>query len=295
MESQKLQFNYISRRALAQAFGVSQTSIRRYEKETPGLPVHPINGKPHYKIAEVIPFREQRDRRMGGRMSRARKNPRLRQQPGANSKSHFLPKETLSGRSTRVADAQRAAKLYRRAAKRIAHERILEPDDIEGRALRALRTHRWLDEPDKKRKAQLRGGGSSWPKVINDWDSYGWEDDKEPRPYLSPALVTDYEIIFGYIDDPKYKNIEDPDFKKRRDWFIGLSETDREILWLKGACDFTFQMIGDKFGRSKQWACDRRYKPAMRAVLYNVFRGDFEMRKCRWIPQDVVRTKQEPY
>ena len=201
-----------------------------------------------------------------------RKNPQPRQRPRVHSKSRILPIETHSGRSTRVTNAQRA-KIYRRAEVQQARKLNLEPSDIEGRALRALHTHHWLDEPDKIRVAQLKGGGSSWPTTALDGQQYNGAKqkpkDKRPwiekgqRPGFSPRQISDHDLIFGLTEGSF-------------SWFRGLSKRSFDILSLHVAEGWTFQKIGSKYGMSRQRA-HVVYGQALKAVITEAVRGDHEI------------------
>lgn len=148
-----------------------------------------------------------------------------------------------------------AAKLYRRAqVKATEPDAELESDDYEGRALRALWTHRWLDNPMQRFEAQLKGGGSAWPNFVR--ERQGDEVAKEPRPRLRPCDVTDHDKVMP--------------------WFNGLAKRDFNILWLRGALGWEYQRIGDKWGRTRQWA-HMRCKHAMQAVVAEAARGSFEI------------------
>lgn len=149
------------------------------------------------------------------------------------------------------------ARLYRRAQIKATEPNVeLEPGDYEGRALRALWTHRWLPDPYKRFEAQLKGGGSAWPNFVRDWESYGSEKAKEPRPRLRPKDVTDHD--------------------EAMEWFNGLDKRDFNILWLRGAMEWEYQRIGDKWGRTRQWA-HMRCKHALLAVVTEAARGSFEI------------------
>ena len=150
------------------------------------------------------------------------------------------------------------AKLYKnyRPARMPDPDLEINQEDYEARALRALYTHRWLDEPDRRYIAQLKGGQSAWPSFIRDWQEYGREDAREPKPRLRAKDISDHDNVMP--------------------WFNGLAKRDFNILWLRGALEWEFQRIGDKCGRTRQWA-HMRYRQAMQAVVTEAARGGFEI------------------
>lgn len=151
-----------------------------------------------------------------------------------------------------------AARVYRRAQiEATKPDTEIAREDYEARALRALYTHRWLEEPDRVYVAQLKGGASAWPAVVKEFNTaYGSEEAREPRPRLKPHHITDHDEVMV--------------------WFNGIGKRAFTILWYRGALDWSYQRIGDVIGRSKEEA-RRKYRDAMDAVIQNAARGAHEI------------------
>ncbi len=149
------------------------------------------------------------------------------------------------------------AKLYRRAQIEATRpDTELARDDYEGRALRALWVHRWLDEPDRRLVAALKGGRSAWPEIVRDMQAYGSEEAKEPKPRLKPADITDSNNAMP--------------------WFNGIESRAFSLLWNRGALGWSFQRMADSIYRPQEDA-RRFYNEAMHAVIINAARGSFEV------------------
>ncbi len=147
------------------------------------------------------------------------------------------------------------ARLYRRAHIEATKPDVeLVRDDYEGRALRALRTHRWLDEPDRRYIAMLKGGGSAWPAIVK--ERQGDEVAREPRPRLRPQDITDHDEVM--------------------EWFNGIEKRGFALLWYRGALGWSFQRMADVIFRSK-YDAQKRYREAMDAVITNAARGEHEI------------------
>lgn len=153
------------------------------------------------------------------------------------------------------------ARIYKRGHVRKRNDRLETFEDV---ILHAVWVHRWLPDSFQRIERQLRGEVMSWPEILLEYQDHGRHEAMKPgRPRLDPKRdIGLHDYVFGLSDGPNL--------------FRGLHKFDFEKIWLRGAFRKSFQEIGDKVGRDKQWA-RRAYRDAIRRVKENAYRGSFEI------------------
>ena len=161
-----------------------------------------------------------------------------------------------------IAQKNLEARLYKRAH---VTRKIAVPDTFEAQVLRAVWVHRWLPEPLAGIERALRGDVTGWPDMMEEWGKFGADGESQFRPggpAIRPRDISLHDKVFGLKDTPSM--------------FMGLTPRAFGYIWRRGALLWSFQKIGDRIGRNKQYA-RRQYLEAMQHVTANAWRGAYEI------------------